>query len=179
MKKLIFSVLLLLMTVIGAMAQQSLPYSYGFEDNDLSVDGWTSINESSANASEFGIIAAAKRTGDYGFRFSSYSRDYTSYNQYLISPELDAASSVIFQFYYAASDSYGTETFKVGYSTTNADVASFTFGSEISTNNTSWTLSEEFTFPAGTKYVAIYYYSNYQYRLFVDDLTFANPRSWP
>ena len=167
------------MTAIGAMAQKSLPYSYGFEDNDLSVDGWTSINESSANASEFGIIAAAKRTGDYGFRFSSYSRDNTSYNQYLISPELDAASSVIFQFYYAANSVSGTEIFKVGYSTTNADVASFTFGSEISTNNTSWTLSEEFTFPTGTKYVAIYYYSDYQYRLYVDDFSFTNPSSCP
>ncbi|MBR5984718.1 MAG: choice-of-anchor J domain-containing protein, partial [Bacteroidales bacterium] len=179
MKKLLFNLLLLLMVAIGAVAQQSLPYSYGFEDNDLSVDGWSTVNESSANASDFGIATAAKRTGEYGFRFSSYTNSSTGYNQYLISPELNAASGLVFQFYYAASSSYGTEKIKVGYSTTDNEVSSFTFGSEISTNSTSWILSEEYVFPAGTKYVAIFYYSNYQYRLFVDDLTFANPPTCP
>ncbi len=157
--------------------QQSLPYSYGFEDNDLSTDGWTTVNESTNNAGEFGINTAAKKTGTYGFRFSSYSRDYTSYNQYLISPELAGTNGVVVTFCYAASSSYGTETFKVGYSTTDDDISSFTFGDEISTSSTSWTLSGEFAFPAGTKYVAIYYYSDYQYRLYVDDISFTAPAS--
>ncbi len=157
-------------------AQQSLPYSYGFEDNDLSTDGWTTVNESTNNAGEFGINTAAK-TGTYGFRFSSYTRDYTSYNQYLISPELAGTNGVVVTFCYAASSSDGTETFKVGYSTTDDDISSFTFGDEISTSSTSWTLSGEFAFPAGTKYVAIYYYSDYQYRLYVDDISFTAPAS--
>ena len=171
-------IIALCLTLIGGkmFAQQSLPYTYGFENNDLSADGWTTVNESTDNVDDFGITAEAKRTGDYGFRFSSYTSS-SSYNQYLISPELNAVSGLIFQFYYANSSSYGTETFKVGYSTTDNNVSSFTFGSEISTSSTSWTLSEEYSFPAGTKYVAIYYYSNYQYRLYVDDLTFANPPS--
>ena len=156
----------------GARAQQALPYSYGFEDNNLSTDGWTTVYEGTANASEFGINSVALRTGDYGFRFSSYSRDTNTYDQYLISPELNATSGVLFQFYYKASSSYGTETFKVGYSTTNAEITSFTFGDEISTTSTTWTQSEEYVFPAGTKYVAIYYYSDYQYRLYVDDFSF-------
>ena len=155
-----------------AKAQKTLPYTYGFENNDLAAEGWTTVNESTANASEFGITAAAKRTGDYGFRFSSYTSD-SSYDQYLISPELSAASDVVVQFYYKVTASYGTETFKVGYSTTDTDIASFTFGDEITTNSTTWTQSEEFFFPAGTKYVAIYYYSEYQYRLFVDDFSFT------
>lgn len=167
------TLLVMLCFLGGARAQQALPYEYGFENNDLSIDGWTTVYEGTANASEFGINSVALRTGDYGFRFSSYSRDTKTYDQYLISPELNATSDVLFQFYYKASYSSGTETFKVGYSTTNAEITSFTFGDEISTNSTTWTLSDEYVFPAGTKYVAIYYYSDYQYRLYVDDFTFV------
>ena len=164
--------LVALFSLTGARAQQSLPYSYGFEDNDLSVDGWTTSYQGSANASDFGINSAAAQNGSYGFRFSSYNRDNVTYDQYLISPELSSTGSFTVQFSYKASSSNGTETFKVGYSTTDTNPSNFTFGDEISTNNTSWTLSDEFTFPAGTKYVAIWYYSDYQYRLYVDDFIF-------
>ena len=157
----------------AAQAQQSLPYSYGFENNNLSADGWTTANPYNSNTSDFGIATAAKHNGDYGFRFSSYSRNNAGYDQYLISPELDGARGVIMSFWYAASSTSGTELFKVGYSTTDANISSFTWGNEISTNSTSWTQSEEFMFPAGTKYVAIWYYSNYQYRLYVDDFSFS------
>ena len=37
--------------------------------------------------------------------------------------------------------------------------------------STSWKTFEG-SFPAGTKYIAVYYYANYQYRLYVDDFTF-------
>ncbi len=156
---------------------QSLPYSYGFEDFNLATDGWTTQNPSGYNSGEFGIVGAAKKTGYYGFRFSAYSGKVDN-TQYLISPELDAAAGLDLTFYYKASNSYGTEKFKVGYSTTDADVASFTWGEENSTNSTSW-LKFEGSFPAGTKYVAIYYYSNYQYRLFVDDFEFVGKASGP
>ena len=164
--------LVALFSLTGARAQQTLPYSYGFEDNDLSVDGWTTSYQGSANASDFGITSAAAQNGSYGFRFSSFNRDNVTYDQYLISPELSSTGSFTVQFSYKASSTYGTETFKVGYSTTDTNPSSFIFGDEISTNNTSWTFSDEFTFPAGTKYVAIWYYSQYQYRLYVDDFSF-------
>jgi len=167
--------LLLLTCLLGARAQQTLPYAYGFEDNDLAIDGWTTVNESEGNATEFGISTDAKHEGDYGFRFSSYNNS-SSYDQYLISPELSAATGVVVQFYYKAS-STATEKFKVGYSTTDNEISSFTFGDEIVTSNTAWTQSEEFIFPAGTKYVAIYYCSEYQYRLYVDDFSFSLPPS--
>ena len=57
-------------------AQQSLPYSYGFEDYDLSTDGWTKVNPSGKNDSEFAIVGAAKKTGSYGFRFSSLPNNF-------------------------------------------------------------------------------------------------------
>lgn len=170
---------MLLMALIApwAVAQQSLDYSYGFEDGDLSVDGWTTQNPSGLNASEFGIIGTAAHSGSYGFRFSSYNDNGAS-TQYLISPELSAPKGVVVQFYYKASSSYTSgETFQVGYSTTTADISSFTFGSTNNATNTSWAQTDEYVFPAGTKYVAVYYSPNYQYRLYVDDFTFSNPPS--
>ena len=177
-KRLLLMLLLALVVPWAAMAQQALPYSYGFEDNNLSADGWTTQNPSGLDASNFGIRTDAKKTGDYGFQFSSYD-DNGEHTQYLISPELNATTGVVAQFYYKAQNSYGTELFKVGYSTTDNEISSFTFGPEISTSSTSWTQSEEFSFPAGTKYVAVYYYSDWQYYLYVDDFTFEAPSPCP
>ncbi len=155
-----------------ANAQQSLPYSYGFEDNDLATDGWTTANPYSSNTSDFGIATDAKHNGTYGFRFSSFSRNNDGYDQYLFSPELNASNPIVMTFWYKASSSNGTEEFSVGYSSTDTDPDSFTWVDDLSSNSTTWTESEEYTFPRGTKYVAIWYYSNYQYRLFVDDFSF-------
>lgn len=160
-----------LFSLTGARAQITLPYEYGFENNDLAAEGWTKVSVGNGNTSELGIYAGAAQTGSYGFRFSSYERDNTSYDQYLISPELNVSWGGIVQFSYRASSRWGTETFKVGYSTTDTNPSSFTFGDEFSTNSTSWTLYEG-TFPAGTKYVAVFYYSNYKYRLYVDNFSF-------
>ena len=159
----------------AANAQQRLPYSYGFEDNDLATDGWTTQNPSGLNASEFGIIGTAAQTGDYGFRFSSYN-DRGASTQYLISPELNAPRGVVVQFSYMASSGYTSgETFQVGYSTTDDNISSFTFGTANNATNTTWAQTEEILLPAGTKYVAVYYSANYQYHLYVDDFTFAEP----
>ena len=162
-----------LFSLTGARAQKALPYTYGFE-TDLATEGWTKVNQGTTNnGNELGIFDVAARVGSNGFRFSSYhDRRANSYNQYLISPELSVTSwGVNVQFFYKASSVYGTETFKVGYSTTDANLSSFTYGDEVQTNSTSWTLYKA-TFPAGTKYVAVFYYSDYQYRLYVDDFEF-------
>ena len=153
---------------------QSLPYSYGFEDYSLETDGWTKYfgTSLSSNNAECAIVGAAKKTGSYGFRFSSYQTQGAN-AQYLISPEFSAPNGLDVTFQYKASSTNTSgETFKVGYSTTDADVSSFTWGAEISYKSTSWKAYEN-SFPAGTKYIAIYYYANYQYRLYVDDFTFA------
>ena len=155
---------------------QSLPYDYGFENYSLAEDGWTKQNPSNKNNGEFAIAGSGvQRTGYYGFRFSSYN-DTGENTQYLISPELDGATGVIFQFYYkVSSSSTSGEKFKVGYSTTDTDIASFTFGDEVNAKNTSWLQyngDKSIEFPAGTKYIAIYYYANYQYRLYTDDYHF-------
>ncbi len=176
-KKSLLLILLMALIAPWAVAQQALPYSYGFEDNDLSIDGWTTQNPSGLNASEFGINKNAKKTGNYGFRFSSYNDSGTS-TQYLISPELSAPKGVNVSFYYkSSSTSSSGEKFKVGYSTTNTDVSSFLWSDEYSTSSTSWSQLPEFNCPEGTKYIAIYYYPNYQYRLYIDDISLNVPPS--
>ena len=65
-----------------------------------------------------------------------------------------------------------------GYSTTDTDVSSFTWDEGTTSNSTGWKNYEN-TFPAGTKYVAIYYYSNYCAYLYVDDFSFTAPLSGP
>ena len=156
-----------------AWAQKALPYSYGFEDYNLATDGWTTQNPSGKNNSKFLLNGASKRTGSYGFQFNSYDTSGEN-TQYLISPELDAPDGVEVSFYYKNSNSGKVEIFKVGYSTSDAEISSFTWGEEISKSNAAW---EQYTglFPEGTKYVAVYYYSDYQYYLYVDDFTFSAP----
>lgn len=165
-----------LFSLTGARAQKTLPYEYGFENNDLAAEGWTTLSEgnSTQNNEELGIYAGAAQTGNYGFRFSSYGwADNRNYNQYLISPALNTTSWPIkVQFMYQASNN-SAETFKVGYSKTDTNPSSFTFGDEITTNGTSCTMYEG-TFPADTKYVAVFYYSNFKWRLYVDDFVFSN-----
>ena len=171
-KSLLFILLLAIFAPLAMNAQQSLPYSYGFENNDLAAAGWTTANPYNSNTSEFGIIATAAHDGSNGFRFSSYNRNNAGYDQYLFSPELTASNPIVMTFWYKASSSYGTEEFSVGYSNSDTDPDSFTWVDELSVSSTTWTESEEYTFPRGTKYVAIWYYSDYQYRLYVDDFSF-------
>jgi len=136
-------------------------FSEGFE-GDLS--NWTT----SGAVSNTGIYSTA-RTGSKGFRF------YYGYsNQYLISNELSIPSTAIdvnVEFYYKKHTS-GTETFKVGYSTTDNDPASFTWDTEITASNTSWLkyTPSDITFPIEIKYFAICYTSYDKYYLYIDDI---------
>lgn len=171
--RLFLMMLMVAMLPLAMQAQQTLPYEYGFEDNDLAAAGWTMSNCNSST----GINSSAKMNGDYGFRFY-YT---TNYPQYLISPEIaDAATGVEVSFYYKAYNSYYTESFQVGYSTTDADPASFTWGEEVTTQSTSttWTLYNTVC-PAGTKYVAIACTSDDQFYLFLDDFSFIVPPTCP
>jgi hypothetical protein len=146
-----------------------LPYAYGFEDaNELNC--WNMVY----TANTPGIYNGLAYEGNNSFRFSSFS-SASSYDQYLISPQLNTTNGVDVTFYYAGY-SYGSETFKVGYSTTSNDPSAFTWGDQITATGTNWNLYEG-SFPAGTKYVGVYYYSNYQYYLYVDDFTFEVPSS--
>ena len=161
------------MLPLAMQAQQSLPYSYGFEDNDLSIDGWTIVDGTTTSYNSTGISGDAAKNGSYGFMF--YYNYYPP--QYLISPELTGTENgVDVEFYYKNGSSWN-ETFQVGYSTTDADVNSFTWGEEFSAPS-AWTSYSNY-FPAGTKFVAVKYTASNQFKMYIDDFTFAIPSPCP
>ena len=137
----------------------ALPYE---DDFSMGIDCWTMTN---CHAST-GVYEDYYGTTTFRFFYT------TTPPQYLISPEFVAsAKQVQVEFdYYAYSSSY-EESFKVGYSTTDKDVASFTWGDEIKTKNVSSSNPDKFSeiFPAGVKFVAIQHTSNNQYYLFIDN----------
>lgn len=165
---------MLLMTLLApwAVAQKALPYSYGFEDQNLATDGWTTTCTNSSS----GIKSDAARSGSYGFTFY-----YSEQNGALISPLLTGGEKGVdvSLWYKEYSNSYGDEQFYVGYTTdeTVTDPASFVYGSII-TASTSW---QEYTntFPAGTKRIAVKYVYNDAFYLFLDDFTFEAVASCP
>ena len=156
----------------GAKAQQTLPYEYGFENNDLSADGWVLQGATSDFTT---IDPRVSRTGSYGFSFN-----YHEQRAYLMSPIFTGTDNGIdvYFWYKKQSDSY-VEQFQVGYTTdeTVTDASAFTYG-DVVTASTSW-LEFERIFPAGTKRIAIKYIYNKAYYLYLDDFTFMVPPSCP
>jgi len=117
-----------------------------------------------------GIVTLAD--GLPAYQFSSYTSatGTNAYYQYLITPELPATSnSLKISFDYARSSTSGTESFIVGYSTTTNATAAFTWvGTATSVTNTYPAFTNKtVTIPAGAKYIAINYRSNYQYMLYI------------
>lgn len=152
------SVLVLILLLGGsgsAWAQESLPYSYGFENNNLATDGWTTNNLQNVGTYKSGIAYSSytSRTGTYHFRF--YSNENPP--QYLISPLLaESENSVIVSLYYKNSMSKNTESFCVGYATVSStpSTSDFTWATQVDCNSSSYTFYEH-TFPANARYIAI------------------------
>ena len=145
------------------------PYSYGFENGSRC---WTVVSMDAANDGRLGVFEdPTAYEGSYLFQFSSYS-SAEDYNQYLISPELQlpATGNYMVSFFYQGDNS--NENFKVMYSTTNTDLSSFTELADYQNVATEWT-EASILLPAGTKYVAINYYANYQYYLYIDQISIA------
>ena len=159
--------LTLLGTAVECNAITTFPFTEGFEST---IDCWTMVSMDPANDNRFGIYEdAAAYEGSHDFRFSSFS-SATDYNQYLITPELtlNASETYSAQFYYKGYNS--NENFRVMYSTTTNDVTSFTMLADYTNVATDWTQTAV-VLPAGTKYVAINYYGNYQYYLYIDNFS--------
>ena len=161
--------------VYTCYAITTFPFTEDFE-NGL-TDCWGMVSMDNGNDNEFGLYAdATAHSGANDFRFSSYSRATSgNYNQYLITPELslDANTSYDLKFWYKAQNAHDTFYVKVS-TTTNAVSAFTTVLASVTTPATDWT-ELVCNLPAGTKYVAINYCANYQYRLYVDDLYIGAP----
>ena len=161
--------LLTLALVIGwgssAWAQKTLPYAYGFENNDLATEGWTMNvggNTGIYNGSSY------SHESSYSFRFYG-----TTNTQCLFSPELaNSATGIDVSFYYNSFTKYSSRTFNVGYSTTSTDISSFTWlSNDITYTAEGWFQFSE-SFPTGTKYIAIRHTANNEYQPFyIDDFS--------
>lgn len=152
----------------------TIPFTEGFESG---IPCWTMVSMDPANDNRFGVYADDYAyAGNYDFRFSSFSTA-TDYNQYLITPELTLTGSGAYmaRFFYEAYSS--GDQFRVMYSTTNNDISSFTEIQDFQSPATTWT-EVAVLLPAGTKYVAINYYGNYEFYLYVDEFSVA-PLSAP
>jgi len=147
----------------SAWAEKDLPYSYGFENNDLAGEGWTKSFENS------GIYNSQSYPGynnsNYAFRFYG-----TENLQYLISPLLESSETgIVVSFYYNSFSSTQSRTFNVGYSTTNNDINSFNWlENDISYTENGWRHFTE-SFPVNVKYIAIRHKANSQYQPFFID----------
>lgn len=162
---LLLTMLTLLMGISPAWAQKALPYSYGFEESSCSTSGWTEKNcHSSSENYNVGSSGVHEGTKAYRFYYN------TNPPQYLISPELATSTYPLsVSFWYKAESSSWTESFKLGYSTTDTEIESFTFEEEVMVTSTTWT-EYTTTCPVGTKYICIAYTANNKYYLYIDDL---------
>lgn len=145
--------------------------NYPFPINeDFSADlsaCWQIFNADPNNPNEAGVDQ-----GEFVFTSLSTANDYT---QYLITPELHGTSDMLLSFDYYADPS--TETFMVGYSSTTSDVSAFTWSNEETATSTQATYY--MSLPAGTKYVAIKYTSNYMFWFVVDNLSIIDMPTTP
>lgn len=134
---------------------KSLPYEEPFS----SIGCWTTVD---ANSS----------TGIYSSAFRFYYDDNKT--QYLISPQLVASEKQLqVEFKYWVQSATYPESFRIGYSTTNNELESFTWKEEQTnlTNGSSNKLTYSEILPVGVKYIAIHYTALGKYALFIDDFS--------
>lgn len=169
MKKVILALMLTLFMTTGVLAQQLID---GFET--WPSPNWNLIETSPINPITQSLLKA--NSGTYSLRFNSYSRA-DSYDQYIVSNELNWTDPENEFSFYHSKDTFGTERIVVGWSTSGDDVEDdFTWGAVIELTE-NWTQYIKTDLPANTKYVAIHYLSNYEYYCFIDDIVLGNPLS--
>ena len=158
----------------GCRSVANMPLLQDFEAGDEGC--WFSVSVSSANSGGQGVGSTTDgyhtHNGLYGYRFSSYHRT-TDYNQYLISPKLPATNPLHMSFYYKRSHT-SEENFRVLCSTTTDQLSAFTDTlADVAVNSDGW-FQCDLLVPSSAKYVAINYYSNFKYYLYIDEIRLAD-----
>lgn len=125
---------------------------------------WQYYSADNTNPNAFG--PEDDGTGNMAFVFNSYS-SASDYTQYLITPMIQSTEPLLISFDHNAY--IGSETFMVGFSSTTDAPSAFTWSANITSTSTQATYNA--TAPAGTKYIAIKYTSNYLYYLFIDNFS--------
>ena len=158
----------LVVTVMDCAPITTFPFAEGFE-NDIPC--WKTVLADPNNSNEFGVVMTDNAmNGDGAFVFSSYD-EATDYNQYLITPEITLPNDgFMVKFYYFATSE--SESFRVMVSSTDDNLSSFTtiLGSYETTVSGEYQ-EVAYALPANTKFVAINYYGDYVYDLYIDDLS--------
>ncbi|MDR1973790.1 MAG: T9SS type A sorting domain-containing protein [Bacteroidales bacterium] len=163
----------------------SLPYTFGFEENEIAkLACWTTA---AVNASYEGTIsteAVYAHSGTNSWSFAGTS--YAPYYQYLITPVLPVTNEKQFSFYYMPRNVDYPERFRVGYSTTDNDTASFVWGNIIT-----WRTGKlgdtscNVTIPQNAKYAAIQFVGGwnnggddygYSIGLYIDDISITESK---
>ena len=149
--------------------------SQGFEDG---LGSWTFTSMNTANdiaSGKAGCLTVAKRSGDFGFRFSSYSQKQSSetYDQYLVSPELTLAGTSELKFYCEKTNDV-TENLYVGYSTTTNNLDAFIWSEDCQPSYNEWKECTQ-SLPSEVKYIAFHYYGEYKYYVYLDDISVTGP----
>ncbi len=157
----------------------TLPLTESFESNAEDIYApntteycWSAIKGNTADANNNLINADDNAyTGSKSFRFSSIRMNKDGiYDQYLITPELQATSPMTVMFNYANSSTLKDEVFCVGYSTTGKEISDFTWEADINnTANYEWQLYRKTDVPANVKYVAVHYKSVNKEYLYIDN----------
>ncbi len=168
MKKLL--ILLIAAFVFGGLF--AAPLTEGFESPACPAAGWTIryANQSYPSGNTMTHNTDQYYAGARSFRFSSFSSG-TPYDQYLITPELNVTSGDQTVSFWYRKYTYGSEVFRVGWSSTGTEVADFTWSADITDASTTWQQYIKTDLPVGTKHVAIHYKSNYAYYLYIDEFT--------
>ena len=159
-------------------ASVTTKYFEGFEES-TSLDSWSKLDKDGGATTKIARSSSAGYNSDYGVRFS-----WTSYPPlYLISPDLSSyitTSGLKLEFYYKNNQAGNTnypETFCIGFSSTDKEIASFDFGGEITADDLQWHHYSN-SIPAGTKYIAVKYTSDDQFYLDIDDFSIIQISDW-
>ncbi len=141
-----------------------LPLTEDFQDG---MGPWRAVNVDAAS----GINTPWGGTSAYGF--------WGGGPQYLISPELNCSGTATLSFTYRIDHTESPKTFRVGYSTTVNDLSAYVWDAAETTATTYDVEKYEAELPAATRFVAIKYTSNSDYRLFIDDISIIRKGAAP
>lgn len=143
------------------------PYSEEFEDE---VPCWYFASADTTNDELTGISQEEAHSGLSSYALSSYSTA-DDYNQFLITPEISLPTNGDYMVTFWYMGESAADAFRVRLSFNGHDTADFTTTvADFPTVNTSWT-RVAFRIPDSTKHVAINYYGDYVYYLYIDDFT--------
>ena len=151
---------------------KTLPYEYGFENNNPSAEGWTMVDCFYGSSNERTGILWSNNGFSHGGNYYFYFNYRSSSPQYLVSPEFSGHTPILVRFYMKKANN--PVLCQVGYSTTTPDIDAFTWGGKNtpSTENV-WELYER-SFPKGTKYIAVKWLpDNDPFGLSLDDFSFT------